>query len=149
MNEENPISIKSAFVTLAAILAGLFVVFLVFMVMYVAYKPIHRYQLRADASNKVKVTDRLVRVRQAQINVERAEAKVQEQIGRGQKLQNEQIAKKLTPLFVQYAMVKALEQIATSGKNNSLVFIPVGANGIPLVSNTNVPQVFGADTSKK
>ncbi len=44
-------------------------------------------------------------------------------------------------------MVDALKQIAKSGKNSSVVYLPSGANGIPLVST--LPDTVGQpDTTK-
>jgi hypothetical protein len=42
---------------------------------------------------------------------------------------------------VQFEMVQALQAIAASGSNNSVVYIPAGANGIPLVSTANPTRV--------
>ena len=53
----------------------------------------------------------------------------------------DEIAKTLTPLYVQFEMTDALKQIAKSGKNNSVVYLPSGANGIPLVATVNPNQV--------
>lgn len=57
-----------------------------------------------------------------------------------------EIAKKLTPLFVQFEMIEALKAIAESGHNNTVVYIPTGANGVPLVSLSDKPQVFEGET---
>jgi type II secretory pathway pseudopilin PulG len=101
-----------------------------------ACKAYNRYQRRADAHNQIQVTKQQLKVAQQQKLIKKT-------IAEGQKLANEQIAKRLTPLFVQYEMIQALEDIAQSGRNNSVVFIPSGANGIPLVSVSNQPQVYG------
>jgi type II secretory pathway pseudopilin PulG len=107
-------------------------------------KSYSRYQQRADFNqnrkqalyneqNQVKVnairiaqTNQLVKVAQqsAQIRYENAV---------GVRKAQDEIAKTLTPLYVQFEMVQALQQIAQSGKNSSVVFIPTGPDGRPVV----------------
>jgi hypothetical protein len=46
------------------------------------------------------------------------------------------IAKTLTPLYVQFEMTQALSEIAKSGRNSSIVYIPSGPGGVPFIQGT-------------
>ena len=70
-----------------------------------------------------------------QVAKQKAEIRLQDAIGVREA--QDEIAKTLTPLYVQFEMVDALKAIAASGSNNSVVYIPAGANGIPLVSDVS------------
>jgi len=52
----------------------------------------------------------------------------------------------LTPLYVQFEMTEVLKEVAKSGENNSIVYIPTGTNGVPLISAANQPQVDSGQT---
>lgn len=101
---------------------------------------VSRYQSRADAQNSVKVSQIEIRnqAQRVQIAKQKAEIRLQESIGL-RKAQDE-IAKTLTPLYVAFEMTQALQQIATSGKNNSIIYLPTNpANGLPIVPTSNQP----------
>jgi regulator of protease activity HflC (stomatin/prohibitin superfamily) len=107
-------------------------------------KSYNRYQKRADAKNDVKVTSILIqkatqqaRINRAEIAATKAEAEKRYQESIGLKRAQDEIRKTLTPLYVQHEFVQALEMIARSGSNNSTVFLPTGAGGLPSI----VPQV--------
>lgn len=114
-------------------------IFVAAMFLFPAYG---RYQSRANAENNVKVSAIEIRNQEQRITVEKQKAEIKHQNAIGQRLANQEIAARLTPLFVQYEMIEALKAIAVSGQNNSVVYIPSGANGVPLVSLSNKPQVF-------
>lgn len=101
-----------------------------------AYK---RYQVRADANNQVKVTAIQIRNQAQRVKIAKQKAQIRFQTAIGIKKAQDEIQKTLTPLYVQFEMVDALKAIAGSGKNNSIVYIPAGANGIPLVSTLPGP----------
>lgn len=104
----------------------------------------NRYQKRQDASNKVQIAHIEIetaaeeaKVNRAQVKATEAEAekKIAESIGL--KKAQVEINKTLTPLYVQHEYVQALEDVAHS-PSNTIEFIPVGPNGIPVVGTTNV-----------
>lgn len=97
-----------------------------------------RYQKRADAENAVKVTAIATKNALQRVEVAKIENELKHQQAIGQRKANEEIATKLTPLFVQYEMIEALKE-----SNSSVIYIPAGANGVPLVSVTGKPQVLG------
>lgn len=108
-------------------------------------KAFNRYQKRADAKNSVEVTQILIQKAAQDILVAQKQNEVKHQRAIGQRKANQEIASRLTPLFVQFEMIEALKAIAASGRNNSVVYIPSGANGVPLVSVSGQPQIYGGD----
>lgn len=111
-----------------------------------------RYQRTADAHNKAGVAriqaENEQHVNELRIAAQAQKVKITEQDAAIRKAQavgirsaQDEISSTLTPLYVQFEMVEALKAIATDGSNSSVVFIPVGANGIPLVSGAQGPQV--------
>lgn len=92
----------------------------------------NRYQRLADARNAVQVsnieiqnTDQLIQVENKKAQVRVADAKG---IAESQRI----IDSSLTPNYLQYLAIKAQEKMANS-PNHTEVYIPSGANGIPLV----------------
>jgi type II secretory pathway pseudopilin PulG len=100
-----------------------------------------RYQTRANANNNVKVSNIEIRNQAQRVQIAKQKADIRKQDAIGVREAQDEIAKTLTPLYVQFEMTEALKQIATSGSNNSTVFIPAGASGIPLVSTTDANKV--------
>lgn len=101
----------------------------------------NRYQRRANVANEIHVQNQQLALYALKIKQAIKLAQVKKETAVGQKLANEQIAKRLTPIFVQYEMIEALKDIAASGRNNSIIYIPTGANGIPLIAPAG-PQVY-------
>lgn len=117
-------------------------IFLLFVVLGPGCAEYNRYQKRQDAHNKVAVVkveiqkaEEEAKVNRAQVKATEAEAekKVAESVGL--KRAQVEINKSLTPLYVQHEYVQALENIAHS-PSNTIEFIPVGQNGIPIVKPT-------------
>lgn len=96
-----------------------------------------RYQKRANANNNVKVSAIQIRNQEQRVKIAKQQAQIRLQTAIGIRKAQDEIQSTLTPLYVQFEMVDALKNIARSGKNNSVVYIPSGANGIPLVSNVS------------
>jgi regulator of protease activity HflC (stomatin/prohibitin superfamily) len=108
------------------------------------YKAFERSQRRADANNNVRVTQINIRKAQQQALIvraqnaavrARAEQRFLEAVGI-RKAQDE-ISKTLTPLYVQHEAIQAQERTASSGQNNTVVYVPSGPNGVPLVNDIN------------
>lgn len=95
-----------------------------------------RTQALADANNQVQVTAIQIQNQAQQIQVTEQQAQIRYQTAVGIRKAQDEISSTLTPLYVQFEMVDALKEIAKSGQNNTVVYIPSGANGIPLVSGT-------------
>lgn len=131
-----------------AIVAGLvaLVLFIVIVVgIMFGMKSYHRYQKRADANNQVAVYNIEIRQQEQRVEIAKQEAEIRRQNAIGIREAQDQIAETLTPLYVQFEMTEALKAIATSGSNNSVVYLPSGAGGIPLVSTTDPTKVGAPD----
>lgn len=108
---------------------------------YVGFKTVGRGQSRADAKNRVKISEIEIRNQAQRVEIAKQKAEIRQQDAIGVREAQDEIAKTLTPLYVQFEMVEALKAIATSGSNNSVVYIPVGPNGIPLIDDVSVGKV--------
>lgn len=106
----------------------------------------NRYQKRADANNQVRVTSIMRRNAVQRVDVAKIENEIKHQQAIGQRKANVEIASRLTPLFVQYEALQAMIEASANG-NSTIIYYPVGANGVPLVSTTNKPQVYGGQGS--
>lgn len=96
---------------------------------------------RIDAANQAQVNQLLINSADQQIQIHQKQAQIRLADAVGIREAQDEVSKTLTPLYVQFEMVDALKTIAESGKNNTVVYIPTGANGIPLISNTDSTQV--------
>lgn len=137
---------KAAEYVLGAIVA-LVVCLVLLLGLMAAFREFGRYQARADAKNSVKVSAIEIQNQEQRVLIAKQKAEIRKQDAVGVREAQDEIAKTLTPLYVQFEMTEALKQIAASGKNNTVVFIPSGASGIPLVATldpTKVGQPDGA-----
>lgn len=111
-----------------------------------------RSQARKDAENKVKIAKieahnrvavtgieikrqheyaETVKANTATVEAERHQRVVRaEGIEKAQKI----IAKTLTAPYIQWEAIEAQKAIATSGKNNTVIYVPSGTNGTPLIT---------------
>jgi hypothetical protein len=101
-----------------------------------------RAEKRADANNDVTLTHIAIsRARQqalitrAQIEATQADAdkRFAEAVGI-RRAQNE-ISSTLTAHYLQYEAIQAQKAVATSGRNNTLIYVPSGPNGVPLIQD--------------
>lgn len=138
---------------MGVIVAGFIVFALVIGGSWFGIKAMARHQKVADANNRVKTTrieannkTELNRIRISQqeqlIEVAKKDAQIRLENALGIRLAQDEIAATLTPLYVQFEMIEALKEIAHSGKNSSLVYIPSGPGGLPIVAGApGQPQV--------
>jgi hypothetical protein len=105
-------------------------------------KAYSRAEKRADAENQVRLThigiDRAHQqalITRAQIEATQADAdkRFAEAVGI-RRAQNE-ISRTLTGHYLQHEAIQAQKAIATSGRNNTLIYVPSGGNGVPLVQD--------------
>jgi hypothetical protein len=93
-----------------------------------------RYQARANARNTVTISNIEIRNQAQRVIVAEQQAQIRFENAIGIRKAQDEIASTLTPLYVQFEMVQALQAIAQSGSNNSVVFIPTAPNsGVPIV----------------
>lgn len=142
MTNTNPLKTAAGVLVLAVVLIALL------FGLYGATKSFSRYQKRADANNKVKISNIEIRNQAQRVQIAKQKAEIRLQNSIGIRRAQDEIARTLTPLYVQFEMTEALKQIAESGRNNTVVYIPSGANGIPLVSTTSPTEVKNPDGSK-
>lgn len=124
-------------VSLGAILA--LVVLIVVIIM--GLNAFGRWQSRADAHNKVSLTHILIQNAQQQAKITkaleantRAQAQIRYLESVGVKRAQVEIAKTLTPLYIQYEAIKAEMAIANSGRNSTVIYVPAGQGGVPIIT---------------
>lgn len=115
--------------------AAFLVLVIVGLITIVGFRHVGRGQARADARNRVKISQIEIQNQAQRIEIAKQKAEIRKQDAIGVREAQDEIAKTLTPLYVQFEMVEALKAIAASGSNNSVVYIPSGANGIPLIAD--------------
>lgn len=142
MNKE---SLKGTLTLVVVTLLGLALLVALVIGSMVAFKTANRSQNLANARNRVKISAVEIQNQEQRILVAKQQAEIRRQEAIGIREAQEEIAKTLTPLYVQFEMVDALRRIATSGSNNSIVYVPSGANGIPLVSTIDPEKVGKPD----
>ncbi len=98
-----------------------------------------RYQRLANERNQTTVNDiqiaqtaQLVKVQQQKAQIQIAEA---QGIAQSQKI----IANTLTPAYLQYEAIEAQKNEVQS-QNHTIIYVPSGDNGIPLVQTVNPQQ---------
>lgn len=110
-------------------------------------KSFNRYQAVQDAENKTRTSQiktkneaelaRLTIATQEQrVRIAEQQAEIRLKEAEGLRKAQDEIAKSLTPLYVQLEMTKQIGEIAKSGENSSVIYIPVGPDGLPVVANT-------------
>lgn len=98
----------------------------------------NRYQKRANANNSVKVSAIEIRNQAQRVLIAKQQAQIRYQNAVGIRESQDEIAKTLTPLYVQFEMTQALEHIATSGTNNTIIYLPTDPHtGLPVVPTSN------------
>jgi hypothetical protein len=114
-----------------------------------ALKAYSRSEQRADAENRVRLTHiairrekQQVRITRAQIAATEADAEKRYQEAIGIKRAQNEISRTLSDHYLQYEAIRAQKAVATSGRNNTIIYVPSGANGVPLVQDPqNVNQL--------
>lgn len=119
---------------------GLVVLFVLMFGFIAIGKSFGRYQKRADAKNNVKVSAIQIQNQKQRVKIAKQHAAIRYQTSVGIRKAQDEIAKTLTPLYVAFEMTQALQAIATSGQNNSVIYIPTNpTTGLPVVPVTS-PQ---------
>ena len=106
--------------------------------LFVLFPSYNRYQARANANNNVKISAIEIRNQAQRVIVAKQQADIRYQQSIGIKRSQIEIAKTLTPLYVAFEMTQALQAIATSGQNNSVIYLPTNpTTGLPVVPISN------------
>ena len=117
-------------------------------------KAFGRYQDRADRNqarqqkiydeqNNVEVNNIRIAQQSQLVKVAQQQAQIRFENAVGVRKAQDEISSTLTPLYVQFEMIDALKAVATSGRNNTVVYIPTGDSGIPIISTTDPTKVGG------
>lgn len=88
-------------------------------------------------NNKVKLNEIEIAQQEQRVQIEKQKAEIRKQKAVGIREAQDIINKTLTPLYVQHEMVETLAEVGKSGKNNTVIYIPVGPNGLPTVATAN------------
>jgi TolA-binding protein len=101
-----------------------------------------RAEKRADAENQVRLTHIAINrakqqalITRAQIEATQADAEKRFAEAVGIRRAQNEISQTLTSHYLQYEAIQAQKAVATSGKNNTLIYVPSGGNGVPLVQD--------------
>lgn len=107
-------------------------------------KSFNRAQKRADAKNRtaitkqeIKTAEQKAQVVKAQIKATQAEADKRVAEAHGIREAQDLIAKTLTPMYIQHEAIQAQR----FGGQGDRTYIPVGAQGVPLVADVNGESV--------
>ncbi len=119
--------------TVGILIVGILTVALLFGVIF-GIKSFNRYQKRADAENNVKVTAIQIKNQEQRVKIEKQKAQIRYIQSTGIRRSQDEIAKTLTPLYVQFEMIEALKT-----SHAATVYIPTDpASGLPVVTTRNV-----------
>jgi septal ring-binding cell division protein DamX len=107
-----------------------------------AVKAYTRSEKRLDAENQVTLTHIAIRraqqdalITRAQIVATQADADKRFAEAVGIRRAQDEISRTLTGNYLQYEAIQAQKAVATSGRNNTLIYLPSGSNGVPLVQD--------------
>jgi type II secretory pathway pseudopilin PulG len=121
----------------AGISGGVLVLIILLLILV---PPYNRYQARANANNRVKVSNIEIRNQAQRVRIAKQQASIRYQQSVGIKRAQDEIRKTLTPLYVQFEMTQALQAIAVSGRNDTVIYLPTNPNsGLPVVPTSNTP----------
>lgn len=133
--------VGKGFAALFACIIALVLVVMLFVGGCAGVKSFTRSQHLKDANNSVKITSINIRKAQQQARIVAAQdATVKAQAdqrlikARGIKAAQDEIQATLTPLYVQFEAIEAQKAIATSGQNNTVIYVPAGTNGTPIIT---------------
>lgn len=122
-------------------LVATFLIIIALFGVFAAAKTYSRYQKTADANNRVKVTKVEIRNAAQRAEVVKANNRRIFQLGQQRIISAKALAESqrlihatLTPLYVQLEAIHAQERIATSGTNNTVIYVPAGTNGTPIIA---------------
>lgn len=128
-------------ITIACIV-GLVAILSVGIVFDAGCRSYNRYQKRADAKNQVQIVrthikqaEQQAKVNRAQIAATKAEAEKRFQESVGIRRAQDEISRTLTKLYIQHEAIQAQENIGRSGQNNTVIYVPSGNQGVPLVND--------------
>lgn len=130
---------------------GIGVVLALVMLLLLVIPTYDRYQNRADnnqkrtqtllfAQNRVQVSNIEIRNQAQRVKIAKQQADIRYQSAVGIRRAQDEIRRTLTPLYVQFELTQALQAIATSGRNDTVIYLPTSpTTGLPVVPTSNTP----------
>jgi len=95
-----------------------------------------RYQRLQNEHNQTSVNDIQIAQTQQLVKVQQQKAQIQIAQAIGIAKAQEIIKSTLTPAYLQYEAIEA-QKAEINSPNHTIIYVPSGANGIPLVQTTN------------
>lgn len=116
----------------------------VFMGVWFGVKGVSRYQKTHDAQNNAKiariqasnealVNELRIKAQAQKVKITQQEAEIKYTEATGLRRAQDEIAKTLTPMYIQHEAIDAMREGARYG--NHTVYIPSGENGVPIVQS--------------
>lgn len=143
---DQPVSFPRLIGFIALVICTIVAVIGVILGLVAGINAFSRSQARANAHNNVAITKIQIQNQQQYAQVIAAHnATVQAQAEQryleavGIRRAQDEISKTLTPLYIQHEAIQAQQAIATSGQNNTVIYVPSGPNGTPIVQAASVP----------
>jgi hypothetical protein len=135
-DEKEPLGLVGSLI-LAAIGVVTIAVFVALMFgFHAGYKSYHRYQRVQDAKNREKIVQMETKAVAQEVELERQKALIRVEEANGISQAQNIIAGTLTPEYLTYLSIQAQMDFANSN-NDTIIYIPVGENGIPLIRDTS------------
>ena len=116
-------------------LLALLTIVAVLIAIIAGFKTFNRYQRVQDARNEQKVIEMKVTQTRNLVEVEKQKAAVRVAEAQGIADSQRIIDSSLTTTYLQYLAIQAQMDMA-NGTNHTVIYIPVGNEGIPLVRDT-------------
>lgn len=98
-----------------------------------------RSQRLKNENNLTQVNDIQIAQTAQLVKVQQQKAEIQIAQARGIATSQAIIKSSLTPLYIQYLAIEAQKQ-QVNGQNHTIIYVPSGNNGIPLVQTVNPQQ---------
>lgn len=125
----------------AAVVAALLLILILVMVSVLGFSALGRYNSRQDTKNRVTNSKTEIQNQAQLIEVTKNKAEIRKQEAIGIKEAQDQISSTLTPFYLQWEAIQAEQAVATSGKNNTIVYVPSGPMGVPMVNDVSPANV--------
>ncbi len=129
-----------------AVVAALAIFFVLLFVFLAGAKWFERSQARKNAQNKVSIRHIEIQKAHQEADIVHAEVQVTQAQREKRVVESKGLAEAqklidntLTPLYVQHEAIQAQERIATSGSNNTVIYVPAGTNGTPIITQSGKP----------
>jgi hypothetical protein len=100
----------------------------------------NRQQALYDANNQTQINAIRINQQQQLVKVAKQQAQIRYQKSVGIREAQDEIAKTLTPLYIQFEAIQAQLAMA-KGHNHTVIWLPSGDNGVPTVSTVNPSEV--------